>query len=474
MHRRIAETLRDNVAVAAAAEPELLAHHFTQAGMTEAAIEWWGKAAQRSLERSALTEASAQLTRALDQIATLPSTPALRRQQIKLQVALLTPLMHVKGYAASETKAAVERARLLIEQSEAIGERLEDPLLLFSVLLGLWTASFVAFNGDMVHELAAQFLTLADKQQTIPPRLVAHRLMGSSYLFTGDSKEAVAHYGRVIALYDPAENRQHATRFSIDARVAAVSFRAWALWLLGYPDAALADAERGLKDAREIGHAASLMHTLANTPPTLIQCGSYEAASELLNELGLLANEKGASLWKATAATLRGRILALTGEASDAVHMLTSGLTAVRATGATLWEPENLSYLAGAYAKCGRYDEAMRCIGEALTVTETSKEKWSEAEINRVVGEIALMSPAPDAATAQTCFERALAVARQQQAKSWELRSAMSMARLWRDQGKPDEARELLAPVYGWFTEGFDTRDLKEAKALLDELGSFH
>jgi predicted ATPase len=116
----------------------------------------------------------------------------------------------------------------------------------------------------------------------------------------------------------------------------------------------------------------------------------------------------------------------------------------------------------------------MRCIGEALTVTETSKEKWSEAEINRVVGEIALMSPAPDAATAQTCFERALAVARQQQAKSWELRSAMSMARLWRDQGKPDEARELLAPVYGWFTEGFDTRDLKEAKALLDELGSFH
>jgi predicted ATPase len=284
---------------------------------------------------------------------------------------------------------------------------------------GLWTASFVAFNGDMVRELAAQFLTLADKQQTIPPRLVAHRLMGSSFLFTGDSKEAVAHYGRVIALYDPAENRQHATRFSIDARVAALSFRAWALWLLGYPDAAFADAERGLKDAREIGHAASLMHTLANTPPTLIQCGSYEAASELLNERGLLANEKGASLWKAIAATLRGRILALTGGASDAVQMITSGLTAVRATGATLWEPENLSYLAGAYAKCGRIDEATRCIGEALTVTETSKEKWSEAESNRVAGEIALTSPPPNSAEAERYFERALSVARQQQAKSW-------------------------------------------------------
>jgi predicted ATPase len=240
--------------------------------------------------------------------------------------------------------------------------------------------------------------------------------------------------------------------------------------LLGYPDAALADAERGLKDAREIRHAASLMHTLANTPPTLIQCGSYEAASELLNELGLLANEKGASLWKASAAISRGRILALTGEASDAVQMITSGLTAFRATGATIWEPENLSYLAGAYAKCGRFDEATRSIGEALTVAETSKERWSEAEINRVAGEIALMSPEPDAAKAQTCFERALTVARKQQAKSWELRAAMSMARLWRDRGKRDEARDLLVPVYGWFTEGFDTRDLKEAKALLDEL----
>ena len=472
LHARIAETLQSQFAEIAENQPELLARHCTEAGLTEKAASLWGKAGQRSLEHSALAEASAQLTRALDQIATLPSTPALRREEIKLQVALIIPLMHIKGYAASETNAAVKRARLLIEQSEAIGERLEDPLLLFSVLLGFWTASFVAFNGDMVRELAAQFLTLAEKQQTIPPRLLAHRLMGSSFLFTGDSKEAVAHYGRVIALYDPVENRQHATRFSIDARVAALSFRAWALWLLGYPDAALADAERGLKDAREIRHAASLMHTLANTPPTLIQCGSYEAASELLNELGLLANEKGASLWKATAATLRGRILALTGEASDAVQVITSGLTAARATGATLWEPENLSYLAGAYAKCGSFDEAMRCICDALTMIERSKERWCEAEVNRVAGEIALMLPQPNSAKAQAYFELALAVARAQQAKSWELRAATSLARLWRDQGKRDEARDLLAPVYGWFTEGFDTLDLKEAKALVDELAS--
>jgi predicted ATPase len=376
--------------------------------------------------------------------------------------------MHVKGYAAPETKAAVE----LIEQSEAIGERLEDPLLLFSVLLGFWVASFVAFNGDVIRELAAQFLVLADRQPTIPPRVVAHRLMGSSLLFTGDVKEAVAHYDRVIALYDPAENRQHATRFSIDARVAALNFRSWALWLLGYPDAALADAERGLEDAREIRHAASLMHALASTSPTLEHRGNYAETNELLSELSSLANEKGASLWKAEAVVLQGRMLALTGAASDAVQMIASGLAALRATGATLWEPHNLSYLAGAYAQCGLLNEAIRCIGDALTMTETSKERWCEAEINRIAGEIALASAQPNAAKAEAYFERALVVARAQQAKSWELRAAMSMARLWRDQGKRDEARELLASVYGWFTEGFDTLDLKEAKALLDELAA--
>ena len=189
-----------------------------------------------------------------------------------------------------------------------------------------------------------------------------------------------------------------------------------------------------------------------------------------MNELGLLANEKGASQWKAQAEILQGRILALTGEASDAVQVITSGLTAGRATGATILEPENLCYLAGAYAKSGRLDEAKRCIHDSLALIEQSKERWSEAEINRVAGEIAMMLPQLNPVEAEAYFEQAFTVARRQQAKSWELRAAISLARLWRDQGKREEARELLAPVYGWFTEGFDTRDLKEAKALLDAL----
>ena len=166
----------------------------------------------------------------------------------------------------------------------------------------------------------------------------------------------------------------------------------------------------------------------------------------------------------------QGWLFALTAKASDAVQMITSGITTWRSTGATLWAPLRMSHLARAYAELGQFDDAWRSVGEAITAVETAKERWCEAEIHREVGEIALMSPEADAAKAEACFERALAIARAQQAKSWELRAGMSMARLWRDQGKRDEARDLLAPVYGWFTEGFETLDLKDAKALLDEL----
>ena len=264
LHARIAEALESQFAEIAESQPELLARHCTEAGLIEKAAGLWGKAGQRSLARSALVEAVAQLTRALAQIAALPATPALRREQIKLQVALITPLMHVKGYAAPETKAAVERARLLIEQAEALGEPPEDPLLLFSVLYGFWVANFVAFNGDVMRELAAQFLALAEKQGATVPLMVGHRLMGMSLLFTGDIAEGRAHYDQAIALYDPAEHRPLATRFGQDIGVSILSFRSLALWLLGYPEAALADAEHALKDAREIGQAATLMYALTS------------------------------------------------------------------------------------------------------------------------------------------------------------------------------------------------------------------
>ena len=241
-------------------------------------------------------------------------------------------------------------------------------------------------------------------------------------------------------------------------------------WSLGYPEAALADAYHAVNDAREIGQAATLMFTLCLTGFTHIFCGNYAAANALVDEVVALADEKAALFWKAQGTLGQGTLLALTGKASSAVQLITSGITAFRSTGATWLVPFMLSYLASADAKLGQFDEAWRCIGETMTLVETTKQRLFEAEVNRMAGEIAVMSPQPDAGKAEAYFERAIAIARKQQAKSWELRAAMSMARLWRDQDKPQQARELLAPVYGWFTEGFDTLDLKEAKALLDEL----
>ena len=307
----------------------------------------------------------------------------------------------------------------------------------------------------------------------VAPRMVGHRLMGMSLLLTGEVAAGRAHLDRALALYDPTEHRPLATRFGQDVGVAILSFRSLALWLLGYPDAALADANHALKDAREIGQAATLMYALNNTTQFVhIPCGDHKAAKAELDGLVALANEKGAPYWKALATINKGVLLAVDGNPLDAIKMFISGMAAYRSTGATLYLPQHLSYLASAYAEVSQFEEAWRCISEAMTAVETTKERWCEAEVNRVAGEIALLSPEPDAAKAEAHFERALAVARQQQAKSLELRAAMSLARLWRDQGKVQQARELLAPVYGWFTEGFDTRDLKEAKALLEELAA--
>ena len=470
LHARIAETLESQFSEIVESQPDILAHHCTEAGLIQKAAGLWGKAGQRSQARSAFVEAAVQFTQALDQVATLPGTAALRREQIKLQVALITPLIHVKGYGAAETRAAVERARLLIEQAEALGETPEDPLLLFSVLWAFFGTNFVAFNGDVCRDLAAQFLALAERQRATVPLMVGHRIMGVSLLVTGDITEGRRHFDQGIALYDPAEHRPLATRFGQDTAVSVLAWRSWTLWSLGYPEAALRDADDALRNAREIGQAATLMFALFHTSIPYTLCGNYAAAAAHAQELVALAEEKGALLWKAQGMVSQGCMLALTGSASDATEMLISGIAACRTTGATCYLPLYWPPLARAHAELGQFEEAWRCIGEATTAAETTKEKWCEAEIHRTAGELALMSPEPDAAQAQAHFERAIAIARAQQAKSWELRAATSLARLWRDQGERQQARDLLAPVYGWFTEGFDTADLKETKGLLDEL----
>ena len=470
LHARIAKVLESLFAEVAENQPEVLARHYAEAGLIEEAVRQWGNAGQRSLERSALIEAAGQLRRALTQIATLPANPTLRREEIRLQVALINALVHVSGFASDETKAAVERAHLLIEQAEAQGEPPEDPLVLFSVIYAAMVPSFVTFNGDALREAVAQVLAVAEKQAQTMSLTIAHRTAGVCLMCTGDLRQGRAHLDRAIAAYDPVAHPPLATRFGQDSRVAALCYRAIVLWLLGYPDAAIADANEALFHARGIGHVASLIYALSITSFSHLLCGNYVTANAQLTEAVALAEEKGALFWKTTATVLSGCVSSAIGNASDAVDIISSAVTAFRSTGATVWMPSYLLYLARAYAELGRFEDAWRCTGEARAIIGTSKETWFEAEINRVAGEIVLRSPNRDPENAEACFERALTVARKQQAKSLELRAAMSMARRLRDQDRCHAAITLLLPIYEWFSEGFDTVDLKGAKALLAEL----
>ena len=382
MHARIAEALESQFAEIADNQPELLARHCTGAELIEKAAALWGKAGTRSLARAALLEGADQLKRALDQIATSPATPALRREEIKLHIAF-----------------------------------------------------------------------------------------GNALTLMGDFLDGKEHFDRALAIYDPAEHRPLTTRTGRDVGVTLLSVHSGCLWQVGYPTASRNEGERAVNEAREIGHAATLMFALFWAGWHHMLYGHYAEAQSLLDELAALTDEKDVSLfWKATETVFRGVLFALTGKASDAVRAITSGMTSLRSTGAALYEPWHLSHLAMAYTELGQPDDARRCIDDAINKVERSKEKWCETEVHRIAGAIALKSVAPDTAKAEKHFERALRVAHEQQQKSYELRAAISLARLWRDQGKTQQARELLAPVYGWFTEGFDTLDLKEAKSLLDAL----
>lgn len=471
IHGRIAEVLKGQFPEIAESRPELLARHYTEAGAIERAAGFWGKAGQRSLERSALYEAAEQLTRALSQIATLPSSPSSRRQEIMFQVAFRHVLVHLKGYAAPETKAAVERTRQLIEQAEARGEAPQDPMLLFSLLNSLWTGSIVAFNGEEACGLAAEFLARAERQKAAAPIVNGYRLVGTSLLMTGDIANGRAHFDRGITLCDSMDQPSSVTTsIGDDSKVVMLGFRAIALWLLGNPKAALADAEHALSRAREITPVGTLMHTLSWVILIQILCGGYVTASRLVNELMNLADDKGTLFWKAWAMMNKGLLLALTGKVLDGIHASSSGIAAWQSTGATMCLPYYSSCLAMNHAKIGHFEDARRLIREAMRTIEETNERWFEAEIYRMSGEIELKSPNLGEAKPEVYFARALSAARAQQARSFELRAAMSMARLWSKQAKRAEARNLLAPTYGWFTEGFDTLDLKAAQVLLDEL----
>ena len=460
LHRRVGETLRDKFAGTAAAEPELLAHHFTQAGMTEAAIEWWGKAGQRSLERSALVEAVKQLRKGLALVANLPEGVTRMQHELDLQIALGKAMIATKGYSAPETGEAFNRARSLCEQ-------LDRPPQLVSVLHGQWVRVLLAGDLALARSRAEELLTLGMERNDPVWTVMGCRISGVTCCWLGESIAARDYLERGLLLYDPAHHSSYAELTVDDTHVVMLSYLAWTLLCLGYLDQARAKREAALAEARLLSRAFTLAHTLSRaTHAEAIVVGPSGALLHA-DEWVSLTERQSIGYYSVEAMNFQGWCLTMLGQSEKGITQLTRGLAAYRAQG-LLHLPMYLTLLADAYRKVQQPQNGLRQLLEAISVTDGTQVGYYEAEMHRVRGELFLSMR--DDGAAEASFRKAINVAQHQSAKTWELRASMSLARLWRDQGKMRQARELLAPVYGWFTEGFDTRDLKEAKALLEEL----
>ena len=478
-HQRIAQVLEAHFPEMVETQPELLAYHYTAAGLAGQAIPHWQRAGERAIERSANVEAISHLTTALALLQTLPDAPERIQHELDVSIALGIPLVLTKGHAAPEVEATYARARELCRQ-------LGDTPQLFSALLGLRRFYFMRGALQTAHDLGEQLLRLAERLDDRGLRLRAHQMLAEGLLFLGEFAQARAHAEQGITLYDPQQHRAHVFRYGNDSGVGCRAFAAEVLWVLGYPDQALRRIDEALTWAQELAHPFNLAFAL-NCAARLHRFRRDPHSAQERAEAGIaLSREHGFRQFLATASMLRGWALATQGQRAEGLAQLRQGLADRGATGAQI-RPSTLLLLADVYGHIGQPEEGQRVLSEAETAAQASGERYYEAELYRLKGEWALQSgvchppsaiPSPQPPTpnphaeaeAEACFHKAMEIARRQQAKSWELRAAMSLSRLWQQQGKRAEARELLAPIYGWFTEGFDTADLQEANALLEEL----
>jgi predicted ATPase len=462
-HQRIAQVLETQFPETAEAQPELLAHHYTEAGLIEQAVPYWQHAGQRAIARSAYMEAMTHLRQGLALLQTLPETPECTRREVDLLIALGAALHAATSPSSPEIKATYTRAQHLCQH-------LDDPHQLFPVLRGLWRYYFVRAELQTAHALGKELLALAHHVQDATMVVAAHLPLGNTLFRLGAVAAAHTHFAQGIALYDSQPHRAAAFMYGEDLGVYCRILDAWSLWYLGYPDQGLARSQEALTSPQRSAHPLSLSLTLSHAAQFHQFCRDVCAAQECADASIHLAMEQGFPLQTADGAVLRGWALAQQGQVQEGITQIQQGLRAWRATGAEILRPYCLALLAEAHGMIGEPEAGLTALAEALTLVDTTGERWYEPELYRLKGELLLQQSSDNQADAETCFTQAIAIAQNQQAKSLELRASTNLARLWQQQGKRQEAHDLLAPVYGWFTEGFDTADLKDAKALLEEL----
>jgi class 3 adenylate cyclase/predicted ATPase len=461
LHAQIAEALEAQSPELMDSQPELFAQHYAEAGLVEKSVAYWSKAGRRSAARSAMAEAAAQLQRGLDQLALLADNRERQRHELELYSGLGAALMAVKGYAAPETGQAYARARELWEQLGYPSEFLQVPY---------GQSIYHRFRGelDLAQRLAEDLLRLSLRRNDSAGIVLGHLSTGRNLMFIGRLASSRSHFEEVLALYDPNSLHSFDHQTGVDPHVTSQSNLGIVLFCLGFPDQALARSSAAIAEARQLAHPPSLAGSWASGAILLSLIGDSAALDERVDRLVEVATEQGFLHYRAEGTIYRGWSKVKNGNVVEGLFLLRSGATAYRATGATSWAPYYIALVAAACKISGRVEEGLALLDGALQLSESTGERWFLAELNRHKGQ--LMLRLGNTKAAEELYRKALSIAEEQEAKLWELRAAVSLARLRRDRGRTVEARGLLAPVYGWFTEGFGTPDLREAKALLNEL----
>jgi class 3 adenylate cyclase/predicted ATPase len=465
-HQRIAQVLEAQFPEIAEAQPELLAHHCLEAGLTNQSVTYWSKAGQRAIEQSAYVEAISHLRIGLALLQTFPETLARVQREVDMHIGLGASLAASKGYTASEVEQSYARARQLCQH-------LEDPQRLSSVLRGLWRYYVVRAEHQTAHELGEQLLTLAQRVQDVTMLIAAHQMLGTTLFFMGAVAAAHTHYTQGIMHYHAQQHHSSALLYGAEAGMSpaiCLSRAAWVLWYLGYPDQGLARSHEAVTLAQQTAHPFIRTSALGATAMFHQFRREMRAAQEHAEALISLTTVQGFPFWLTLGSLLRGWVLTYQGQVTEGIEQMIQACRAFRATGAEVFQSYALTLLAEAYGTLGEPEAGLGLLTEALTLADTPGEQWYESELYRLKGALLLQQSSDNHAEAERCFRQAIVVAQNQQAKSWELRASTSLARLWQRQGKRNEAHVLLARIYGWFTEGFDTADLQEAKALLAQL----
>jgi predicted ATPase len=463
-HRRIAEALVEHFPATVEAAPELLAHHYTEAGMIAESVPAWLRAGQRALHSSANSEAIAHLSAGLELLAGAPAGPERTRQELQFRLALGPAYMALRGYAAPEVETSYRRARELCRE-------LGDPPELVPVLHGLWTYHVVRAQHDDALALGEQVLHLGGATGDDGLLLQGDMDVGWSHFFLGELEQAREHLERVLALYDPERHNSHVFTYGDDPATSARSNLAQVLWLLGRVDESLRISEENLAILRSVvKHPYSVAFGLDIAAVVRQYRGDAPAARQLVDQALDLSDQQGLEFIGAMAAMLQGWVMTREGQLPEGLDRMRQGLAAQLATGAELARPYWLSLIAEACLRTGAAPEGLELLDEAEAAVSHTRERYWEAEVYRLRGLLLTASEPAAPELAEASYRRALDVARRQGARSLELRAAVGLARSWQVAGRLGDARDLLAPVHEWFTEGVDSPDLRESAALLAQL----